>query len=130
MQVTGTMAPRRRISLTPNQVSTNEKTASKNNSNGTIAKAVDVKKSTVAYFARFVRGGAGAAKVRRRGRPPLLSSRDIHSLARTVKVNRASSVEEITRQLNDSRARLVRPHTVQRAMHKLNFMSTTPATKP
>ncbi|OSX75354.1 hypothetical protein BU14_0239s0009 [Porphyra umbilicalis] len=36
---------------------------SKNNSNGTIAKAIDVKKSTVAYVAQFVRGGAGAAKL-------------------------------------------------------------------
>jgi len=69
MQVTGTMAPRRRVSLTPNQVSTTEKTASKNSSNGTIAKAIGVKKSTVAYFAKFVRGGAGPAKVGRRGRP-------------------------------------------------------------
>jgi len=73
MQVTGTIAPRLRISLTPKQVSPIEVMASKKNSNGTIAKAINVKKSTVAYVAKFVRGGAGAAKVDRRGRPPLLS---------------------------------------------------------
>jgi len=130
MQVTGTMAPRRRISLTPKQVSTIEEMASNNSSNGTIAKAIDVKKSTVAYVAKFVRGGAGVAKVDRRGRPALLSSSDIRTLARTVKVNRFSSAEEITRQLNASRSRPISSRTVQRAMQKLGFKSVTPATKP
>jgi len=129
-QVTGTMEPRRCISLTPKQVSTIEGMASKNNSSGTIAVSVDVKKSTFAYVAKFVRGGAGVAKVDRRGRPPLISPRDIRTLARTVEFNRFSSVEESTRQVNATLSRPVSPRTVQRAMHKLGFKSATPATKP
>ena len=124
------MTPRPRTSLTPQQVATIKEMALKNNSNAAISLAIDINKNTVAYVAKSVRSGAGVAKVDGRGRPPLLSPRDIRALARIVKVYRFSSVEDITRRVNAPRTSAVSTRTVRRAMHKLGFMSATPATKP
>jgi len=124
------MAPRPRIFITPQQASTIKEMALKNTSNAAIAQAVCINKSIVAYVAKSVRSGAATATVDGRGRPPLLSQRDIRALARIVKVYRFSSVEEITRRVKAARTSAVSTRKVRRAMEKLGSMSATPATKP
>jgi len=124
------MTPRPRTSLTAQQVATIKEMVLKNNSNAAISLAIDINKNPVAYVAKSVRSGAGVAKVDGPGRPPLLSPRGIRALARIVKVYRISSDDEITRRVNAPRTSAVSTRTVRRAMHKLGFMSATPANKP
>ncbi|KAK1858224.1 hypothetical protein I4F81_000835 [Pyropia yezoensis] len=63
------MAGHNRVSLTSHQTAVIKEMASKGNSNGAIAAALDVKKSTVAHVAKKVRSGAGAPARENRDRP-------------------------------------------------------------
>ncbi|KAK1868641.1 hypothetical protein I4F81_011126 [Pyropia yezoensis] len=58
------MAGHNRVSLTSQQTAAIKEMASESNSNGAIAAALDVKRSTVAHVAKMVRRGAGSRHVR------------------------------------------------------------------
>jgi len=124
------MAGHNRVSLTPQQVSSIKEMADKNNSNGVIAAALDIKKSTVAYVVKQVRSPPAPPKMDGRGRPCLLTARDTRSLARIVKANRFGSLDAITKLVNRSRTKPVSARTIGREMVRMVHKSMKPALKP
>jgi len=124
------MAGHNRVSLTPQQVSSIKEMADKNISNGFIAAALDINKSTVAYVAKQVRSPPAPPKIDGRRRPHLLTARDIHSLARIVKANRFGSLDAITELVNTSRTKPVSARTFGREMVRMGYKSMKPALKP
>ena len=115
------MAGHNRVSLTPQQVSSIKDKADKNNSNGVIAAALDIKKSTVAYVAKQVRSSFAPPKIDGRGRPRLLKARDTCSLASTVLANRFGSLEAITDLVKTSRTKPVSARTIGREMVLMGY---------
>jgi len=124
------MAGHNRVSLTPQQVSSIKEMADKNNSNGVIVAALDIKKRTVAYVAKQVRSPPAPPKIHGRGRPRLLTARDSRSLARIVKAKRFGSLNAITELVNTSRTKRVSARTIGREMVRMGYKSMEPALKP
>jgi len=107
-------------------------------SNGAIAVSLNLKKSTVAYVAANARRADGGARKDNRGRPKVLSPRELRGLRRLVEENPFASLAEIAEKLNAGRTnppagqslRPVSPSTVRRAVKGMGMRSCAPAMKP
>jgi len=124
------MAGHNRVSVTSQKVSSIKEMADKNNSNGVIAAALDIKKSTVASVAKQARSPPAPPKIDRRGRPRLLTARDTRSLACIVTANRFGSLEAITELVNTSRTKPVSAPTIGGEMIRMGYKSKKPGVQP
>jgi len=107
-------------------------------SNRDIATSLGLKKSAVAYAAATARRSGGTAQKETRGRPELLSERELRGLRRVVQDNPFASIAEISEKVNAERSKTVggpasRPVSVKplrRAVNGLGLASCAPAKKP
>jgi len=132
------MAGHKRTPLTPQQVGAIKVMVGNKKSNRDIATSLGLKKSTVAYAAATARRSGGPAQKETRGRPKLLSERELRGLRRVVQDNPFASMAEIAETVNTERAKTVggpasRPvsvKTLRRAVKGLGLASCAPAKKP
>lgn len=107
------MAGHNRTSLTEQQKAAIKEMATKGDSNGAIARAINIKRSTVGHVAKLVRGGAPPPPEGQPGRPRALSERDLRSLSRLMKANRFSCLSTITSLVHVGRPEPVSSRTVR-----------------
>jgi len=97
----------------------------------------NIKNSTVVYVAEISRRADGGARKESRGRPKLLSPRELRGLRRLVEEIPFASLAEIPEKLNAERTnppagqslRQVSPSTVHRAVNGMGMRSCAPAMK-
>ena len=132
------MAGHKRTPLTPQQVGTIKVMVGNQNSNRDIATSLGLKKSTVAYAAATALRSGGPAQKETRGRPKLLSERELRGVRRVVQDNPLASMAEIDKTVNAEWAKTVggpasRPvsvKTLRRAVKGLGLASCAPAKTP
>jgi len=95
--------------------------ADRSNSNGVIAAALNIKKSSVAYVAKQVTSSFALPKIDGRGRPRLLKARDTGSLVSIVLANALGSLEAITDLVRTSRTKPVSARTIGREMVLMGY---------
>jgi len=132
------MAGHKRTPLTPQQVGAIKVMVGNKKSNRDIATSPGLKKITVAYAAATVRRSGKPAQKETRGRPKLLSERQLRGLPRVVQDNPFASMAEISETVNAERAknaggpasRPVSVKTLRRAVKGLGLASCAPAKEP
>lgn len=132
------MAGKGRTPLCPQQVGAIRTMVANKKSNGAIATALGIPKTTISYHAANARRTAATARQDNRGRPKLLSPRELRGLRRVVDDNPFASMAEITEKVNEGRTsaaggpplRKVSVSTVRRAINGLGLSSCAPAHKP
>lgn len=103
-----------------------------------IGTALGRSKSTVAYAAMAMRAAAARAVVDKRGRPKVLSDRELRGIKRSMDESGFTSVAALTEMVNTTRSQAsggprkgaVSASTVRRAVRALGFHSRTAAKKP
>lgn len=132
------MAKTSRTRLCPQEIGAIKMMVGNKMSNGAIAKALGLNKSTVAYTAAIARRAGPDVRKEGRGRPRLLSPRELRGLRRLVDENPFASIAERTEKVNNERTsatggpalRQISPRTVRRAVKALGLSFCTPAQKP
>jgi len=132
------MAGHKSTPVTPQQVGAIKVMAGNKKSKRDIANSFGMKKRTVAYEASTARRSGGPAQEETRGRPKLLSQRELRGLRRVVQDNPFASMAEIAETVTTERAktvwgpasRLVSFKTLRRAVKGLGLTSCAPAKKP
>ena len=99
--------------------------------------SLNIKNSAVVYVAEIARRADEGARKENRGRPKLLSPRELRGLHRLVEENPFASLAELSEQLNAERTnppagqslRQVSPSTVHRAVNGMGMRSCAPTMK-
>lgn len=132
------MAKTSRTRLCPQEIGAIKMMVGNKMSNGAIATALGLNKSTVAYAAAIARRAGVDFRKDGRGRPKLLSPRELRGLRRLVDQNPFASIADITESVNSERTSTTgRPalckissSTVRRAVKAFGLSSCTPAQMP
>lgn len=125
------MAGKGRTPLCPQQVGAIRTMVDNKKSNGAIATALGIPKTTVSYHAANARRTAATARQDNRGRPKLRSPRELRGLRRVMDDNPFASMAEIAEKVNEGRTstaggpplRKVSVSTVRRAIKGLGLSS-------
>ena len=97
------MGGKGRTPLCPQEVGAIKTMVTNKKSNGAIATALGIPKTVVSYHAANARRAAATARQDNRGRPKLLSPRELRGLRRVVDGNPFASTAEIAEKVNQGR---------------------------
>jgi transposase len=86
-----------------------------------IGNALNIPKSTVIDVCAKYSATRSVESIKRSGRPTYVGARSHRKLERIVKVNRRSSLSDITAKFNEENVNSVSKRTVQRHWHNHNF---------